>query len=80
MTPSAEAVPTGIPGVKAFGDQLMPYFIWLFALGGAAVASINGWRLFNGQPKAGIYALGGMVTAGLGFNGILGETATTLLI
>ena len=76
----ADAIPTEVAAIKAIADNIVPYIVWLFALGGGAVASINGWRLFNGQPKAGVYALGGMVTSGLGFNGIFGDTATTLLI
>lgn len=76
----ADAIPTEVAAIKSIADNIMPYLIWLFALGGGAIASINGWRLFNGQPKAGVYALGGMVTSGLGFNGIFGDTATTLLI
>ena len=80
VTPSAEAIPTEVAAIKSIADNIMPYLIWLFALGGGAIASINGWRLFSGQPKAGVYALGGMVTSGLGFNGIFGDAATTLLI
>lgn len=80
LTTHADAIPVEIAAVKAIGDKIIPYIVWLFALGGGAIASINGWRLFNGQPKAGVYALGGMVTSGLGFNGIFGEAATTLLI
>ena len=80
ITTRAHAIPSEIAAIKAIADKIIPYLVWLFALGGGAVASINGWRLFNGQPKAGVYALGGMVTSGLGFNGIFGDTATTLLI
>jgi len=80
LTNYADAVPTEVAAIKAIADRIIPYIVWLFALGGGAVASVNGWRLFNGQPKAGVYALGGMVTSGLGFNGIFGEAATTLLI
>ena len=76
----ADAIPTEVQAIKSIADKIIPYLVWLFALGGGAIASINGWRLFNGQPKAGVYALGGMVTSGLGFNGIFGDTATTLLI
>ena len=80
ITTSADAIPTEVQAIKSIADKIIPYLIWLFALGGGAIASVNGWRLFNGQPKAGVYALGGMVTSGLGFNGIFGDTATTLLI
>ncbi len=80
LTTYANAVPVAVPAIAAIANNITPYLVWLFALGGGAIASINGWRLFNGQPKAGVYALGGMVTAGLGFNGIFGTEATTLLI
>jgi len=80
MSTYAHAIPENVAAIKAIADKIVPYIVWLFALGGGAIASINGWRLFNGQPKAGAYALGGMVTAGLGFNGIFGDQATTLLI
>jgi hypothetical protein len=80
LTTYADAVPDQVAAIKAIADKIVPYVVWLFALGGGAIASVNGWRLFNGQPKAGVYALGGMVTSGLGFNGIFGTTATTLLI
>ena len=76
----ADAVPTQVAAIKTIADQILPYLVWLFALGGGTIASVNGWRLFNGQPKAGVYALGGMVVSGLGFNGIFGDMAATLLI
>lgn len=80
ITTCADAIPTEVEAIKTIAEKIVPYIVWLFALGGGAIASINGWRLFNGQPKAGVYALGGMVTSGLGFNGIFGDAATTLLI
>ena len=76
----ADAIPTQVAAIKTIADQILPYLVWLFALGGGTIASVNGWRLFNGQPKAGVYALGGMVVSGLGFNGIFGDMAATLLI
>jgi hypothetical protein len=76
----AFALPAEITAIKSIADKIYPYLVWLFALGGGTIASVNGWRLFNGQPKAGVYALGGMVVSGLGFNGIFGDMAATLLI
>lgn len=80
LTPYAHGVPEGVAAVHAIGNAIMPYVKWLTAIGGSAIALINGWRVFNGQPKAGIYALGGGVVAGLGFDAMFGADVATLLI
>jgi len=80
LTNEAAAIPAGVDAVKAIGDKIMPYVTWATAIGGASIAMINGWRVFNGQPKAGVYALGGSVVAGLGFDSIFGAEVATLLL
>lgn len=80
MISNGHAVPTEIAALKSIGDKVIPYLTWMIALGGGAIASVNAWRLFNGQPKASVGALGGMLVSGIGFNGIFGADAATLLI
>lgn len=74
------AVPDKVAAFKTIGDQIVPYLTWSFAMGGGAAFSYNAWRVFQGQPKAAIYAAGGLVLSGLGFDGIFGADAATLLI
>lgn len=74
------AVPDKVAAFKTIGDQIIPYVTWGFAMGGGAAFSYNAWRVFQGQPKAAIYAMGGLVLSGLGFDGIFGTNASTLMI
>lgn len=80
LTHEVSAVPNNVAAVQALGAAIMPYVKWATAIGGAAIALINGWRVFNGQPKAGFYALGGGVVAGLGFDTLFGQDIATLLL
>lgn len=77
---SAHAVPTGIEALKTGGDRIMPYVVWIFTLGCAAIASLGGWMLGHGQPKGLVPMTLGGCGAGLGFLGLFGENAATLLI
>ena len=81
MTSYGHALPVEIPAIAAMGNKIMPYLTWLIPIGGGSIVCVNGWRcLNNGQPKAGMYALAGAGVIGLGFTGIFGEGAATLLI
>ncbi len=81
MTSYGHALPVDIPAITAMGNKIMPYLTWLIPIGGGSIVCVNGWRcLNNGQPKAGMYALAGAGVIGLGFTGIFGENAATLLI
>lgn len=79
-TTMSVAVPGTIAAVKTIGDQIVPYITWAIAMGGGAAFSYNAWRVFQGQPKAALYAMGGLVVSGIGFEGIFGADASTLLI
>ncbi len=80
LTDQAHAIPTGVAAVESIGNAIMPYVKWTTSIGGAAIAVINGWRVFNGQPKAGFFALGGGVVAGLGFDSIFGADVSAMVI
>ena len=81
MTCSSHAVPNAIPALQTIGNLIIPYLQWLVPLAGGCIMSINGWRCFNnGQPKAGVYAIGGAGITCLGFTGLFGENAATLII
>lgn len=81
MTCSSHAVPNAIPALQTIGNLIIPYLQWLVPLAGGCIMSINGWRCFNnGQPKAGVYAIGGAGITCLGFTGLFGADSATLII
>jgi hypothetical protein len=80
LTDQAAAVPDNVKILHNIGSQIMPYLQWMVTLGGGLIGSINCWRLFNGQPKAGIYALGGLMVSGFGLEGLFGKGIATLMI
>lgn len=81
MIHHAHAVPDTIPALQTVGNRIIPYLQWLVPLAGGSIMSINAWRCFNhGQPKAGVYAIGGAGITCLGFTGLFGANAATLPI
>ena len=77
----AHAVPDAIPALQTVGNKIIPYLKWIVPLAGGSIMSVNSWRCFNhGQPKAGLYAIGGAGITCLGFTGLFGADAATLMI
>ena len=77
----AYAVPTEIPVAATIINKAMPLLTWVFTLAGGVIAGTKGWQcLYHGQMKAGGFAVGGLIAAGVGFNGLFAENALTILI
>lgn len=79
-TTMSVAVPGSVAAVKTIGDQIVSYSVWGLAMGGGAAFSYNAWRVSQGQPKAALYAMMGLIVSGLGFEGVFGADAKALLI
>ncbi len=81
MMSCAHAVPAGIPAAKSFIEIILPYAKWLVPIAGGTLTSVNLWRCFDkGSVKAAGYAAGGASITCLGFTGLFGAQAATLLI
>ena len=81
MMSCAHAVPAGIPAAKSFLEIILPYAQWLVPIAGGTLTSVNLWRCFDkGSTKAAGYAAGGAGITCLGFTGLFGAEAATLLI